>query len=109
MFYRTEFITRNAEKVPLMKSVIAFGGGKIRSDTGWEDLEQEKQQNVTHVIIGEGEAHEDPWCRAVALNYKEFVGFCDVWPESAAGLNKAGGSDANSEAKRPRLAEARVQ
>ena len=43
--FSSTFMANNQDKVPLMKSVVSFGGGKVLSkDTGWESLELEKKQ-----------------------------------------------------------------
>ena len=89
------FITQHANKVTLMKSVVAFGGGKVLSATkSWEAHALDDRGRVTHLFVSDMEAAEKARADsngivAVAgstgvesLTYDEFVQWIGVWRRS---------------------------
>ena len=95
------FIAQHANKVALMKSVTAFGGGKVLSAAkSWEAHASHERSRVTHLFISDTEASEKGHARlggiaAAAesagveiLTYDEFVHWIGVWRRSDGTADK---------------------
>ena len=89
------FIAQHANKVTLMKSVAAFGGGKVLSAAkSWEAHALDARSRVTHLFVSDKEAAEkvragsDGIAAAAgsagveSLTYDEFVHWIGVWRRS---------------------------
>jgi hypothetical protein len=99
--FSDSFVEQHANKVTLMKSVTAFGGGKVLSATkAWGVHPSDERGRVTHLFISDKEAAEKRHASGggiaaaaesagvKSLTYDEFVHWIGVWRRSDGTADK---------------------